>query len=76
MPLRPGEHRCPRRGCDAVVPNHIFCCVTDWMLLSRGVQRGILRTKSLNLLSVTRRLAIQDAMVEWARLPKGNQLNA
>lgn len=67
-PVLPGEHRCPRRTCRAVVPNALFACVVDWGLLSGATQRGIYRTAKMSLLSEPRREAIQAAVDEWKEM--------
>lgn len=58
-------HTCPKKGCDILVPNTLFCCFEHWTALSTWVQAGIGRTARMNILEPSRRRAILEARIYW-----------
>jgi hypothetical protein len=59
------QHRCPRPGCSALVPDNFFACRVDWFTLSPQTRRRITATSRQSILSVDRRAAIEAAMTEY-----------
>jgi hypothetical protein len=64
------SHTCPRPGCKARVPDHLFACRGDWFALSRPVQAAIYATASRHLADRERIDAIKAAREEWRRLDR------
>lgn len=62
------RHLCPRRGCKVDVPNTMFCCTDDWHSLSLALRAEISRTRTLSVLTPTRRLLFEQARDEWAAI--------
>ena len=60
-----GQHKCPRKGCQAQVPNERYACRNDWFALPNEVRRKILGTASLNVLAPRRRAAFRAAEQAW-----------
>jgi hypothetical protein len=59
------QHECPRKGCDARVPNERFACREDWFALPNEVRRKILGTATLSVLAPRRRAAFRAAELAW-----------
>jgi hypothetical protein len=68
MSYRPGFHRCPRRGCQAQVPNSLFACLPDWNALPAEAKRGIYATARLSLFTAERQQAVRAARMAWGDL--------
>lgn len=60
-----GQHKCPRKGYTAQVPNERFACRADWFSLPNEVRRKILATAGLNVLAPRRRAAFRAAERAW-----------
>lgn len=58
-------HGCPRRGCDAQVPDSLFACRADWFRLSKPVRDAIWATNGRPLGNRERLNAIRAALEEW-----------
>jgi len=62
------RHHCPRRGCKALLPYHLFACKRDWFALSVPVREAIRATSGLHVMEKDRRDAIEAAREEWKML--------
>lgn len=64
-------HKCPRKGCEVKVPDHLFACRPDWFALSYGTRRAIWATAGLHPTEPSRYRAIMAAIAEWEALGGG-----
>lgn len=60
-----GQHRCPRRGCNTLVPDALFACYRDWQALPRPIKVRIGQTAGMSILSVARRQVFEAARRAW-----------
>lgn len=64
----PDVHRCPKKGCDVIVPNRLFACLPHWNALPVRVKTLIRVTSNRGLLDSTRISAIENARKAWGDL--------
>lgn len=62
--MRLTEHRCPKPGCDQVVPNSMFACRPHWFSLSVNTRAALTATARLPLTNERRWDIVSDAMDE------------
>lgn len=60
-----GKHKCPRKGCQAQVPDERYACSSDWFALPNEVRRKIMSTAGLGVLAPRRRAAFRAAEQAW-----------
>ncbi len=60
-------HSCPG-GCGRIVPNRLFACRQCWGILPRDLQRPIVATARLSLLTQARAAAVSDAKRFYSEL--------
>jgi len=62
------SHRCPRQGCQRVVPNRLFACRTDWYALSKPTRDLIYATAGLPPVHPERREVFRLADEDWGQV--------
>ena len=58
--MEDGFHQCPG-GCGKGVPNNLLACAEDWRRLPSRIQKDILGTEKMSLLSDKRLAALRSA---------------